>query len=202
MWDIEAFAVPPLCLLQPEAAATLLNYRSDSLDGAKRNARLWGRSGLQFPWESAPRTGQEAAPLPGTAAWHEDHVSLDVAPAFTLYADVTGDTEFRRTKAWPVLAGVCEWIASRVTKTRAGYAITESMGIAEREEPVDNAAFTNMGAVVVLRDATRMAEQLGLSADPAWAKIADGMVIPKRGRAIISHDGFRVDEEKGRRPIR
>ena len=47
-----------------------------------------------------------------------------------------------------------------MTKTRAGYAITESMGIAEREEPVDNAAFTNMGAVVVLREGTRMAEQL------------------------------------------
>jgi protein-glucosylgalactosylhydroxylysine glucosidase len=89
---------------------------------------------------------------------------------------------------------------TRVTKTRAGYAIMESMGIAEREEPVDNAAFTNMGAVVVLREATRIAEQLGLAADPAWAKIADGMAIPKRGRAIISHDGFRVDEDKGATP--
>ncbi len=200
MWDIETFAVPPLCLLQPEAAETLLNYRSDSLDGARRNARLWGRRGLQFPWESAPRSGQEAAPMPGTAAWHEDHVSLDVARAFALYADVTGDREFLRTKAWPVLAGVSEWITTRVTKTRAGYAIMESMGIAEREEPVDNAAFTNMGAVVVLREATRMAEQLSLAADPVWAKIADGMAIPKRGRAIISHDGFRVDEDKGATP--
>jgi protein-glucosylgalactosylhydroxylysine glucosidase len=43
MWDIEAFAAPPLCLLQPDAAAALLAYRTEKLDGAKRNARLLGR---------------------------------------------------------------------------------------------------------------------------------------------------------------
>ncbi len=200
MWDIEAFAVPALSMLQPDAAAALLEYRSANLEGARLNARLWGRRGLQFPWESAPRSGQEAAPLPGTAAWHEDHVSLDVAHAFALFADVTGDKEFLRTKAWPVLSGVSEWITTRVSPTRDGYAITESMGIAEREEPVNNAAFTNMGAVVVLREAIRIAKRLGSTADPLWAEIADRMAIPKRGRAIISHDGYRADEEKGATP--
>jgi trehalose/maltose hydrolase-like predicted phosphorylase len=50
-----------------------------------------------------------------------------------------------------VLAGVSEWLTTRVTKTRSGYAIKASMGIAERENPVDNAAFTNMGAVLPIR---------------------------------------------------
>ena len=200
MWDIEAFAVPPLCVLQPDAADALLAYRSDQLPAAKRNAQIMGRRGLQFPWESAPGSGEEAAPLPGSAAWHEDHVSLDVAKAFALYADATGDQEFLRTRAWPVLSGVSAWIASRVTKTADGYAINASMGIAERENPVDNAAFTNMGAVVVLRDTLRVAEALGLEADPAWRDIADNMHIPQRGKAVISHDAYRVDEEKGATP--
>jgi trehalose/maltose hydrolase-like predicted phosphorylase len=200
MWDIEAFAVPPLCVLQPHAAAALLAYRSDHLAGAKRNAQIMGRLGLQFPWESAPASGEEAAPLPGTAAWHEDHVSLDVARAFALFADVTGDREFLRTRAWPVLAGVSRWIASRVTPTRDGYAINASMGIAERENPVDNAAFTNMGAVVVLRETVRVAQVLGLEVDPVWTQIADGVHIPMRGKAVISHDGYRTDEDKGATP--
>lgn len=200
MWDIEAFALPPLCVLQPEAGRTLLDYRSDKLPAAKRNAQILGRRGLQFPWESAPGSGEEAAPVPGTAAWHEDHVSLDVARAFALYADTTGDQEFLRTRAWPVLAGVSEWIATRVTKTRSGYAINASMGIAERESPVNNAAFTNMGAVVVLRHALRAAKVLGFEADPVWREIADGMRIPMRGHAVISHDAYRVDEEKGATP--
>jgi len=200
MWDIEAFAAPPLALLQPDAASAILDYRSGHLEGARRNARVRGRRGLQFPWESAPRSGEEAAPMPGTAAWHEDHVSLDVARAFSFYADVTGDLEFLRTKAWPVLSGVAEWLTSRVTPTAKGYDIDNSMGVAEREQPVCNAAFTNMGAVVVLRAAQAAAERLGYPADPRWEALAAGIAIPRRGKAIISHDGYRTNEEKGATP--
>ncbi len=200
MWDIEAFAVPPLCLLQPHAVAAILDYRSHKLDAAKRNARLRGRRGLQFPWESAPRSGEEASPMPGSGAWHEDHVSLDVARGFSHYADIAGDLEFLRTKAWPVLAGVSDWLVSRVSRTGAGYDIAQSMGIAEREDPVCNAAFTNMGAVVILRRAIAAAERLGFSANPDWTVLADQIAIPKRGQVIISHDDYRTTEEKGATP--
>jgi trehalose/maltose hydrolase-like predicted phosphorylase len=159
-----------------------------------------GRSGAQFAWESAPSTGDEVAPLPATAAWHEDHVSLDVAQAFALHAAVTGDTEFLRLKAWPVLCGVADWLTVRAKKTLHGYAIRASMGIAEREQPVDNAAFTNMAAVVVLREAMRAGDRLGYGVNPLWGEIADGLVVPRRGKVVISHDGFRIDEEKGATP--
>jgi trehalose/maltose hydrolase-like predicted phosphorylase len=200
MWDIEAFAVPPLCLLQPHAARALLDYRTRSLASAKRNAHLFGRRGLQFPWESAPASGEEAAPMPGTAAWHEDHVSLDVAHAFAQFAIMTGDHEFLVEQAWPVLRGVAEWLTTRVTKTAEGYAIAASMGIAERESPVDNAAFTNMSAVVVLDEAIRTGERLGQQVDPEWRLIRDTLAIPRRGAAIVSHDGYRSNEEKGATP--
>jgi trehalose/maltose hydrolase-like predicted phosphorylase len=200
MWDIEAFAVPPLCLLQPDAARSLLDYRSRCLDGARTNARLFGRRGLQFPWESAPRSGEESAPVPGTAAWHEDHVSLDVAHAFALHAWLTADAEFLRSQAWPVLSGVADWIVSRVTRTARGYEIGDSMGIAERQAPVHNAAFTNMAAVVVLRHAINAADQLGRAPDPIWSEIAEQMCLPRRGPAVVSHDDYRRDEEKGGTP--
>jgi hypothetical protein len=200
MWDIEAFAAPVLTLVQPQAAHALLDYRFRYLESAKTNARLMGRQGAQFPWESSPSKGEEAAPLPGTACWHEDHVSLDVARAFALFADATGEGEFRREKAWPVLAGVAEWIVSRAHKTAEGYEIRASMGIAEREQPVDNAAFTNMAAVVVLNDAVRIGERLGRSVDPRWRIVADGMVLPRRDRVVVSHDGYRKTEEKGGTP--
>jgi trehalose/maltose hydrolase-like predicted phosphorylase len=200
MWDIEAFAVPVLTLVQPQAAASLLDYRFRSLATARANARMMGRTGAQFPWESSPSFGEEAAPLPGTAAWHEDHVSLDVARAFALFADVTGQGEFRCEQAWPVLSGVADWIASRVHETPDGYEIRASMGIAEREQPVDNAAFTNMAAVVVLEDAIRIGERLGHAIDPRWRAIAKGMVLPRRGPVVVSHDGYRKTEEKGATP--
>jgi hypothetical protein len=200
MWDIEAFIAPVTSLLQPNAAQALLDYRVRTLAAAEANARIMGRRGLQFAWESAPSTGSEAAPLPGTAAWHEDHVSLDVAKAFALHAATAGDEAFLRDKAWPVLAGVAEWIVSRVGVTADGFAIPASMGIAERPNPVDNAAFTNMAAVVILRAAIDAARRLGRAPDPRWSQIAAGLKLPRRGQAIVSHDGFRFDEEKGATP--
>ena len=144
MWDIETFCVPPSIFLQPAAAQGILDYRTRNLKFARNNARLMGRRGLQFPWESAPSSGEEAAPMPGSAAWREDHASLDIARAFALCANVTGDYAFLRDKAWPVLSGVAEWIKSRVTKRRGKYEIRASMGIAERKSPSDNAIFTNI----------------------------------------------------------
>ena len=199
MWDIETFVVPVLSLLQPHVAETILGYRTRSLPSAAANARLHGRRGLQFPWESAP-SGQEAAPLPGAASWHEDHVSLDVARAFAFHAYVTGDLEFLRERAWPVLAGVADWVASRVTPSERGYEVRAAMGIAERETEADNAAFTNMSAVLVLRDAIAAAEKLGRAPNPEWARIAEAIALPMRDGVIVSHDGFEPDEEKGGTP--
>jgi protein-glucosylgalactosylhydroxylysine glucosidase len=200
MWDLETFALPVLSLVQPHAAATMLDYRFRNLGAAAENARLLGRRGLQFPWESAASTGQEAAPLPGTAAWHEDHVSLDVALAFAFHADATNDPQFLRERAWPVLSGVAEWLESRVTRTARGYEILRSMGIAERQQTSDNAAFTNMAARLVLRKAGRVGRALGLPVRELWREMADGLVLPERDGAIVSHDDHLRDEEKGATP--
>src|SRR5437868_4570514 len=79
MWDIEAFCVPPLILTNPEGARSILDYRVERLPAARDNAVLNGFRGAQYPWESSPDLGQEAAPGDGMAAAFEHHVSLDVA---------------------------------------------------------------------------------------------------------------------------
>ncbi|WP_296600024.1 glycoside hydrolase family 65 protein [Phenylobacterium sp.] len=200
MWDIETFVVPPVTLLQPHAAVALLNYRYAHRKGARANAALFGRRGLQYPWESGRSTGHEAAPLPGSASWREDHVSLDVAHAFAVYSDLTGDERFRREKAAPVLAGVADWLVSRARRTQRGFEIPRAMGVAERKEPSDNPAFVNLSAKVVLREAVRICGDAGLPVDPAWTEIAERLVLPMDGNAVVSHDGYAPDEEKGETP--
>jgi hypothetical protein len=200
MWDIESFSVPPLILLQPEAAEALLEYRLRSLDGARRNAQAVGRRGLQFPWESAPGSGQEAAPSPGTASWHEDHVSLDVALAFAQYAHATGDGNFLRDKAWPVLSGVADWVVSRAHRGRRGWEIRRSMGIAERKQESDNEAFTMLSAGAVLDCALQTAAVLGRPERQQWREIAGRLKLPLRDGVLVSHDGYRQNEEKGATP--
>jgi protein-glucosylgalactosylhydroxylysine glucosidase len=200
MWDIETFSVPPLTLLQPEAAEALLEYRLRGLSCARSNAQCFGRRGLQFPWESGPSTGEEVAPSPGTAAWHEDHVSLDVALAFARYAQTTGDGNFLRDKAWPVLSGVADWIASRAHRGRKGWEIRRSMGIAERKQECDNEAFTMLSAGAVLGAALDAAKILRRPEGSQWREIATRLKLPLRDGVLISHDGYRSNEEKGATP--
>jgi trehalose/maltose hydrolase-like predicted phosphorylase len=200
MWDIETFLVPVLSLVQPHAAAALLEYRFRSLDGAHHNARTHGLRGLQFPWESTPSTGEEAAPLPGTAAWHEDHVSLDVALAFARHAYITGDRDFLSTRAWPVLSGVANWLESRVIRTPRGYEIHETMGIAERKDASKNTAFTNTSAKMVLWAAIEAGNALGEAVKPIWSDIAENLVLPERDGVMVSYDGYADEDEKGETP--
>jgi trehalose/maltose hydrolase-like predicted phosphorylase len=201
MWDVDAFCIPPLILSQPDAARALLDFRSRGQAAAASTARLSGRQGLQFPWEAAPMTGQEAAPGSGAAAHHEDHVSLHVARAFAMHADATGDDAFLREAAWPVVRGVADWFVSRTTRTDRGFEIRRSMGPAEVPEPPDNDAFTLMTAADVLRRALRMAERLERPAPDDWREVLDGLYLPVRGDGVIAaHDDFDVREPKGATP--
>ncbi len=200
MWDIETFSVPPLMLLQPEAAAALLDYRSRNLDGARRTAQAMGRRGLQFPWEAAPASGQETAPSPGTAAWHEDHVSLDVALAFANYVWASGDGNFLRDKAWPVLSGVADWIISRAHRGPRGWEIRRSMGIAERKTESDNEAFTMLSAKAVLDAAIGAAKALDRPEGRQWRQVAEHLKLPLRDGVLVSHEDFRRNEEKAATP--
>ena len=203
MWDVEFFGVPPLLLLQPEAARALLEFRSQTVDAARNNARLNGRHGLQFPWESGSAAGEEAAPGAGHASWHEDHASLDIAWAVAQYVHATDDERFLADHAAPILYGVADWVVSRVQPTRSGYAWPETMGIAERKVASDNEAFTIMMARTVLAEAISCAERLGLPVRARWRDIHAGLSLRtsrSNAGAIMSHDGFRPTEEKGATP--
>jgi hypothetical protein len=103
---------------------------------------------------------------------------------------------------WPVLSGVCEWLESRVVKTDRGYELLRAMGIAEKEAPSDNEAFTAMSATVLLREAAYWAERLGRQVPPRWCAMAEGMVVPTNagGDHVISYDGWRPNHEKGATP--
>lgn len=203
MWDVDFFGVPPLLLVQPDAARALLEYRSRNVEAARNNARMYGRKGLQFPWESGQVAGEEASPGAGQASWHEDHVSLDVAWAFAQYVHATGDLRYLQEEASRILYGVADWICSRVTPTRNGYAWTETMGIAERPQPSDNDAFTIMMARTVLAEAIGCAERLGTRVTPLWREVHAGLRLRtsrSNGGAVMSHDGYRPTEEKGGTP--
>ena len=200
MWDIETFALPPLLLTAPESARSILDYRSRHLEAARMNARLAGWKGALYPWESCPIHGEEVTP--GSSAPTKGHATLDVALAFASYVHATGDRDYLRRTAWPVLQAVAEWTESRVERTRRGFEIREMTGPAEADPPRDNNAFVNMAATVLLREAITAAGAIGEEPSPAWQAIADGLVLPSasRGRHIPNYDEYRIDQLKAGTP--
>ena len=173
MWDIDMFCLPVLSAVQPEAARAILDFRSRGMRSARLNAQLSARDGLQFPWEAAPLSGDESAPGAGESAAHEDHGNLHVSRAFAVHANLSGDANFLRDHAWPVLAGVADWIVSRAQRTERGYEILKANGPAETLIPPNNDAFTNVAAKIALENAMRAARRLGREENRRWRDVSD-----------------------------
>jgi hypothetical protein len=196
MWDIETFAFPTLLLTAPQTAKALLEYRRDHLAAAKRNAAMHGYRGLQFPWASGPRQGDEALRTDAPIVLFEQHVGLSVALAFARYVHATGDEDYLREAAWPVLEGVAEWLESRAARTGRGIEIKRTLGIAEqRKEPIDNAAYVNMAASVALAEAAEAARRLRRPDCDRWLEMSARMYVPVKDGVIQIHDRYQPDRE-------
>ena len=100
-WDTEIFMMPPMLMLQPEMARSMLEYRYSLLDEARRNAASYGYAGAMFPWESAS-TGAEDCPVTSLAGTFQHHVTADVAIGMWNYWLVTQDKEWLADRGWPV----------------------------------------------------------------------------------------------------
>jgi hypothetical protein len=192
MWDIEGFALPVFTLTDPAVARALLGYRLERLGAARRNAAMNGYEGLQFPWAGSPVDGEEVIRLSAPRIIFEQHVNMSIAFAFARHAHASGDDEFLAERAWPVLQGVASWLTSRVAETARGFEIRECLGIAEQGAPVDNNAYVNMAAVVVLREAASAARRLNRPGAERWERIAERMFIPMDAEAkvILNHEGY------------
>lgn len=176
-WDTESFMFLLPLLTAPHVAEAMLDYRFDRLDAARNNARIHGYRGIQFPWQSFA-SGDEVTRCSARGGAGEQHVNLDVALAFALYARMADDPVFIRERAWPVLRGVSQWIESRVTRTERGYEILHVTGIDEERDNVNNNAYTNILSAKVLREANAVGIFLGYPENRLWKDIADGLFIP------------------------
>ncbi|MFO0468451.1 MAG: glycoside hydrolase family 65 protein, partial [Bacteroidota bacterium] len=61
-WDSELWMYPALLVMQPKMAKSMIQYRFDRLEAARRNAFNHGYKGAMFPWESAG-PGVEETPV-------------------------------------------------------------------------------------------------------------------------------------------
>ena len=190
-WDTELWMFPALLVLHPEMAKSMVEYRYEKLDAAKRNAFSHGYKGAMFPWESA-ETGVEETPVWALSGPFEHHITADVAIAAWNYYCVTQDKDWLLTKGWPVLSATADFWASRVERNSAGhYNINNVVASDEWAENVNNDAFTNAAAKVNLMAAAEAAKILGIAPNADWKLVADNIPVLKFDDGVTKeHDTY------------
>src|SRR5438309_794911 len=176
-WDAELWMYPALLVMHPELAKSMIEYRVQRLDAAKRNAFANGYKGAMFPWESA-ESGVEETPVWALSGPFEHHITADVAIAAWNYFAVTQDKQWLREKGWPILSATADFWSSRVERNGPGhYEIRNVVAADKSAENVDNNAFTNAAAKTNLQLAVQAANILCLTANPDWTEVANNIHI-------------------------
>lgn len=156
-WDTEIFILPFFTFTFPEIARSLLEYRYQTIGGARQKALDNGYRGAMYPWESACAEDGEVTPVWGAAdlvtgkatkIWSgfiEQHITADVAYAVWQYFRVTGDEGFMEKYGYEILLDTAIFWSSRLewSETLQQYHINDVLGPDEYKEHVNNDAFTN-----------------------------------------------------------
>ena len=178
-WDTELWMYPALLVLKPELAKSMMEYRFQRLEAAKRNAFSKGFKGAMYPWESA-ETGVEETPVWALSGPFEHHITACVAIAAWNYYCVTQDKQWLREKGYPIISATADFWASRVERNGTGkYDIKNVVAADEWAENVDNNAFTNAAAKANLQFATEAAKLLGIVPNADWMNVANNIPVLK-----------------------
>lgn len=184
-WDTEVFILPYYMMTQPHTARTLLEYRYQTLGGARKKAAENGYDGAMYPWESAwvddgevtPRWGEAdvvtGKALPILTGLIEQHISADIAFAVWQYYNVTHDEDFMEKYGYEIIMETARFWASRLEwKEELGrYEINDVIGPDEYSEHVNNNAYTNYLAHYNMELAVTLIDALKKSSDPVKSSV-------------------------------
>jgi alpha,alpha-trehalose phosphorylase len=203
-WDTEAYVLPVLTYIAPNAVRDALRWRHSTLELARQRARVLGHHGAAFPWRTI--RGEETSGYwpAGTAAFH---INADIADAVVRYYHATLDEDFDRDFGAELLIETARlWASLGHFDPEHGFRIDGVTGPDEYTAVVDNNVYTNLMAQRNLREAARAvarqpdtAGRLGVSEGEvaSWERAAALMAVPydtQRGVHMQS-DGFTHHEE-------
>ncbi|GAA2784841.1 glycosyl hydrolase family 65 protein [Saccharopolyspora taberi] len=200
-WDTELWMYPSLLLRHPEIARSVVEYREKMLPAARANAAAIGQRGAFYPWTSAD-SGDLQKDCHSWDPPHcltQNHLQSDVSLAAWQYYQATGDRRWLREHGWPVLQGIAEYWAHRATPNADGsYSINNVAGPDEYSNGVNDGVFTNAGAAISLRNATKAAALVGEQAPPEWNAVADKLRIPfdPQQQVFQQYDGYQGQQIK------
>ena len=187
-WDTEAFVLPVMALVAPEAARAMLGWRHRTLDAARAHAReLNHPRGALYPWRTIAG-GECSAHYPsGSAAYH---INAAVAYAIGLYVDATDDLDFLVDAGAEMLfetARIWPQIGHFDPRRDGAFCLHEVTGPDEYTALVDNNHYTNRMAQRHLWRAADVWERLHRERPEAQAALAARLALDEDEVALWRH---------------
>lgn len=197
-WDTEMYILPFFIYTQPQIAKQLLNYRVSILPKAQDRAKEMAQvSGALFAWRTI--NGEEASAYypAGTA---QIHINADIAYAFQLYEQVTGDQQFITESGAEVIVETARFWMNYGSWIGDDFCINGVTGPDEYTALVNNNYYTNKMAQNNLRYAVTLAQRLNSVTKKewsAWQKAAEGMKLPyDHQKQLIKQDDTFFEKAK------
>ena len=211
-WDTEMFMLDYYLYTEPKIARTLVKYRIDTLDGAKKKAKSYGFDGAFYAWESQ-EGGYDACsdynvvdvftkrPMRTFFKDKQVHISAAVVYALDKYVKITGDTSVLDEGGCDVIRECAKFYRSLLLKRLDSdtYEIHDVIGPDEYHERVNNNAYTNAMARFVFRTAAKYLN------DQEYADLTEKIYMPRCKDGVIEQfDGYfdledcSIDEVRGR----
>ncbi|WP_030024791.1 glycoside hydrolase family 65 protein [Streptomyces monomycini] len=193
-WDSETFVLPMLTYTSPGAVSEALRWRHNTMGAAIERAAQLGLRGAAFPWRTIEGSECSAYWPAGTAAFH---VNADIADAVVRYVCATGDEEFERETAVPILVETARlWHSLGHHDHHGTFHIDGVTGPDEYSAVADDNVYTNLMAQANLRAAAdvaerhpREAEALGVDDEESasWRDAAEAVAVPYN-RSLRVHE--------------
>ncbi|WP_310604934.1 glycosyl hydrolase family 65 protein [Anaerosporobacter sp.] len=183
-WDTEMFMLDYFLYTQPEVAKTLLRYRIDTLDGAKKKAAGYGYQGAFYAWESQ-EGGYDACsdynvtdvftkrPMRTHFKDKQIHISAAIVYGIMRYVNVTGDTSLLEQGGFETILECANFYESLLVKKVKSnqYELHDVIGPDEYHERVNNNGYTNRMAKYTFEVAAKLLDDLVTFSEDVIAKI-------------------------------
>ncbi|HHU11695.1 MAG TPA: HAD hydrolase-like protein, partial [Clostridiaceae bacterium] len=195
-WDFEIYLFPFFLWSWPERAKKLLDYRVNTLDQAKKNARILGyERGAQYAWRTI--TGPECSGyFPSGSA--QLHINADIAHSIYQYFLLTGDLAYLADGGADVLIETARTWLEVGTWRDNHFMIFGVTGPDEYTCLIDNNYYTNRAAAANLRAAVDIVDRLD-DAGLTGAVERTGLTIEERSQFLGAADSMYLpyDERLG-----
>ncbi|MFZ2657797.1 MAG: beta-phosphoglucomutase [Victivallales bacterium] len=182
-WDSESYCFPFYLFTNPKATRNLMEYRYNTLEPAKEQAKAFGYDGAMYPWTTLD--GSEETGMCWEYWMGEIHINAIVGYAMWLYAHITGDKSYLYERGIEVLIEQCRYWDGRSAfiPYRGGYAINRVTGPSEFGQAVNNNWYTNFMAKWLLEYTVDLMKEMKTAA-------------PDKLKAVVKRTGFNESESE------